>query len=87
MLALELESYQLASKQKAKYVKEAWADEQPVRQQSEISVERTTSDILEQLVDVLKNCSQDQRRGKRSAGSKSLEVATLVCWECKEKGH
>ena len=90
-LALELESYQLASKQKAKYIREAWADDQPVQsvqsQQSEISVERTTSDILEQLVDALKNCGQDQRRGRRSAGSKSLDVATLVCWECKEKGH
>jgi len=94
-IALELESCQLASRQRAKYVKEAWLEEQPVQsQQSEIGggrAERATTDVLQQLVDVLRQCTQEMKGSSRLSSGRNegrpTDVATVVCWECRERGH
>ena len=50
--ALELESYQLASKQKARFVWEAQLEERhPVQQRMTDQTKEQTGDILQQLVD------------------------------------
>ena len=70
-ITLELESCQLASRQRAKYVKEACLEEQPMQsQQSESGgerAERATADVLQQLVNVLRQCTQEMRGNARSS--------------------
>ena len=93
--ALELESYQLASRQRARFVREVQLEkehtvQQQVFQSGAKGTVATGDDILQQIVDVLHRCCKDS---KVSAVSTSRRERTqsgrsyLVCWECGKNGH
>ena len=86
-LALELESYQLASRQKAKPVREAYMEEEHSVQRLAGGSRRDTQlpDLVRQLVDALKSGGSNQQ--KSPLDRKKYSPGTLVCWRCKEKGH
>ena len=52
-IALELESYQLASRQRVKYVREAQSLEDGYAVQQQVSTATAREDILQQLVDAI----------------------------------
>ena len=57
--ALELESYQLASKQKARFVREAQLEERhSVQQRTTDQIKEQTGDVLQQLVDALRQVTK-----------------------------
>ena len=99
--ALELESYQLASKQKARFVREAQLEEgHPAQWQAsgyrvkQSSVDETgqpSRDVLQQLVEALQHCVKRSGRPQRALSSRKERNqsggSNLICWECKEKGH
>ena len=86
-LALELESYQLASRQKAKPVREAYMEEEHSVQRLAGGSRRDTQlpDLVRQLVDALKSGGSNQQ--KSPLDRKKYSPGTLVCWRCKERGH
>ena len=94
-MALELESYQLASKQKARFVREAQLEEgQPLQQQQEQMADRRTrdtGDVLQQLVEALRCARKEPGRPRRTSSSRKegnqSSRNNLICWECKERGH
>ena len=60
--ALELESYQLANKQKARFVKEIQLEkEQPVQSITTSKGTVAPGDVLQQLVVALEHCCKDSR--------------------------
>ena len=86
--ALELESYQLASKQRARFVRGVQLEDQPVQQQE--GARPKDVDVLHQLVEALKHYCQKpaestprRYRRERAQGGGS----NLVCWHCEKKGH
>ena len=91
--ALELESYQLASKQRARFVREVQLEKQPVQLQQEHAKPKESNlnaDVLQQLVEALKHCCPEavgstphRSRRERAQGGRS----NLVCWNCEQKGH
>ena len=90
--ALELESYQLASKQRARVVREVQLEKQPIQQQERTpSKQNVNADLLQQLVEALTQrlCqepagSTPQRfRREKAQGGRS----NLICWNCEQKGH
>ena len=89
--ALELESYQLASKQKARFVREAQLEERhSVQQRTTDQTKEHTGDVLQQLVDALRQVTKGPGRRQFSTPRKERnrsERNNLVCWECKERGH
>ena len=91
--ALELESYQLASKQKVRFVRETQLEERqpPQKQMPNPGAEEPVGKILQQLVDVLKQCAKESSRPRRPFSARKEKNQTdrtnLVCWECKERGH
>ena len=77
-IALELESYQLASKQKGRLVREAQLEvDYPVQRQATTPV--VGEDVLQQLLEAVRSLARSQRRSG-SGGS-------LICWECNARGH
>ena len=89
-VALELESYRLASRQKARYVREAQV-EGPLmqRQMVEAKAKDSAADVLQQLVDALNRCAKEPGKlptAGRKARNRTDGVA-IVCWECRERGH
>ena len=89
--ALELESYQLASKQKARFVREAQLEERhSVQQRMTDQTKEKTGDTLQQLVDALRQVTKGPGRRQFPTPRKERnrsERSNLVCWECKERGH
>ena len=89
--ALELESYQLASKHRAKFVKEVQLEqEQAVQQQTLQSSTKETSmpgDVLQQLVSALKDCCNDLKTSASSTSRRQTRKSSLVCWQCGQNGH
>ncbi len=94
--ALELESYQLASRQKARFARQAQVDDAYAVQQ-QVSIQGTkepVGDVLQRLVDAPRQCTKesDRPRGtysfrKRNSRPGQSGRTNLVCWECKERGH
>ena len=91
--ALELESYQLASKQKARFVREAQLEEKhPVQcRMTNQGAKEQTGDVLQHLVDALRQVTKGPSRPRhfpppRKERNQS-DRSNLVCWECKERGH
>jgi hypothetical protein len=85
--ALELESYQLASRQKARFVKEIQLErELPVQSMTTPKGTADPGDVLQQLVAALEHC-----RDLKAPASKKERTQTgrssLVCWKCKQTGH
>ena len=77
-IALELESYQTASKQKVRLVWEAQLEvDYPVQRQATTPV--AGEDVLQQLLEAVQSLVRSQRRSG-SGGS-------LICWECNARGH
>ena len=88
-IALELESYQLASRQKARFVREAHLLEGPLpkRPSSGHMAKPSSNDILEQLVEALR-CSKESNRPPRSRRERNQAgKANVVCWECNQRGQ
>ena len=88
--ALELESYQLASKQRARFVHEVQLENHPAHGGAKPS-ESLNADVLQQLVVALKHCCQEstigatpqrQRRDRAQGGRNNL-----ICWKCEQRGH
>ena len=91
---LELESYQLASKQKARFVREAQLEKKhPVhcRMTNQPGAKEQTGDVLQQLVDALRQVTRGPSRPRQFPPSRKernqSDKSNLVCWKCKEKGH
>lgn len=89
--ALELESYQLASKQKARFVREIQLEkEQPVQSVSTSKGSVAPGDVLQQLVVALEQCCKDFRAPTSSNARRErmqTSRSNLVCWKCKLSGH
>ena len=91
--ALELESYQLASKQKARFVQEAQLEEKhPVQcRMTNQGAKEQTGDVLQQLVDALQQVTKVPSRPRQFPPPRKernqSDRSNLVCWECKERGH
>ena len=91
--ALELESYQLASKQKARFVREAQLEEKhPVQcRMTNQGAKEQTGDVLQQLVDALRQVTKGPSRPRQFPPPRKernqSDRSNLVCWECKERGH
>ena len=86
-LALELESYQIASKQRSKFhVRAAQFESEP---QEGKTTSNSTSDVLQQLVEAIRLGKQPYRRrpGYRRIRTRQASESNIICWECKEKGH
>lgn len=91
--ALELESYQLASKQRSRMVREVRLEDprDPKRPRQQPSLE-DREDLLQQLITTLKKCFQSsnpgrhQRRPPRRRDGQT-DRSHITCWNCKEKGH
>lgn len=90
-IALELESYQLASKQRAKFVREAQLEEYPARQSR---TEDSTQAVLQQILHAIERSGLEERRERRRfrrntppSGGREKGQSTVICWECQEKGH
>jgi hypothetical protein len=96
-VSLELESYQLASRQRPKMVREAQLEWEPGashedQQVQRVGLERLTGDeVLQQILEVLKRCTltSTRPRGRRTSGGErgAVNKDNVVCWGCKEKGH
>ena len=89
MHSLELESYQLASRQKPRFVKEIQLErELPVQSVTTSKGTVDPGDVLQQLVAALEHCCKDS---KAPASSKKERTQTgrnnLVCWKCKQTGY
>ena len=87
-MALELESYKLASRQRAQYVREGQLEsDYPVQQQASTSEAGPMPARLEGLQGYARprrrSADQPTSRGER----KSATENTLVCWECNKRGH
>ena len=91
-VALELEPYQLASRQKAKFVRETQLEKGHLTQrQFGHGAEEPAGDILQLLVDAIRRCSKRPTRPRKPPLHwKERNQPTrpnLICWECKERGH
>jgi len=86
-LALELESYQLASRQRPKLVRETHLEGSLHQQQTTTPGATLPTDVLQQLVQAIQQCGKEPRRGRNSRKSQRPAPSGLICWECKEKGH
>ncbi len=94
--ALELESYQLASKQRARVVREVNLERsrasEITRQRQDASVQDGEG-LLQQLVAALKRCildaSADRNRRQSSPRTqrRPMDRNNVVCWNCRKKGH
>ncbi len=92
-VALELESHQLASRQRQKVVREVRLDGETC--DTEVRQPGTAippgGELIQQLVEALKQCALDRngpRRGRtagRDCGAANRE--SLVCWSCNQRGH
>ena len=89
-LALELESYQIASRQRTKSVRGTHLEEGPTQQEQPTASSVTSSaDVLQQLVEAIRQCgkeSQRRRSYRRDLAQQPTESA-IICWKCKERGH
>ena len=92
-LLLRLESYQLASKQKTRFVREAQLEERdPVQcRMTNQGAKEQSGDVLQQLVDALQQVTREPSKPRQFPPSRKernqSDKSNLVCWECKEKGH
>lgn len=89
-LALELESYQLASRQRTKLVRGTHLEEGPVQQKQPTASGGTSSaDVLQQLVEAIQQCGKvsQRRRSYRKDREQQQSVSDIVCWKCKGRGH
>ncbi len=93
-VSLELESYQLASRQRPRMVREAHLqresrDGEQVRQAGLKGL--AGDEVIQQFVDVLKRCLLSPKRPRRrpttGGGRGAANKGNIVCWNCKEKGH
>ena len=86
-LALELESYQIASRQRTKLVRGTHLEEGPT--QPEQSTVASSADVLQQLVEDIRQCGKEsqRRRSYRRDRAQQPSVSGIICWECKERGH
>ena len=87
--ALELESYQLASKQRFRTVREAHLEEFSCYQgQLQNAGAEKSGDVVQQLVEALKQLtgnSPKQSPTRRECGP--MDRSSVVCWNCKQRGH
>ena len=74
-LALELGSYQLASRQQTKLVRGTHLEEGPTLPEQSTVI--SSADVLQKLVKAIRQC------GKESQPS----VNGIICWKCKERGQ
>jgi len=89
-LALELESYQLACRQRPKLVRGTQLQEgYPYQRQTSSPGATSSTDVLQQLVEAIQQCGKKQNRWRNFWKEKSQWPASsdLICWECKEEGH
>jgi len=89
-LTLELESYQLASRQRAKSVRGTHLEEGPVQQkQPTDSGVISSADVLQQLVEAIQQCGKVSQRWRsyRKDREQQPNVSDIICWKCKGKGH
>ena len=88
-LALELESYQLASRQRPKLVRGTQLQEGYPYQRQTSPGATSSMDVLQQLVEAIQQCGKKQHRWRNFWKEKSQWPASsdLICWECKEEGH
>ena len=86
-LALELESYQIASRQRTKLVRGTHLEEGPT--QLEQSTVASSADVLQQLVEAIRQCGKEsqRRRSYRRDRAQQPSVSGIICWKCKERGH
>jgi len=68
-LALELESYQLASRQRPKLVRETHLEGSLYQQQTTTPGATLPTDVLQQLVQAIQQCGKEPRRGRNSRKS------------------
>ena len=87
--ALELESYQLASKQRSRIVREAHLEEESYQEQLQnTGAGKLPGDIVQQLVEALERLtgsSREQSSPRRERGQ--LGWSNVVCWNCNKRGH
>ena len=85
-LALELESYQLASRQRIKLVRGTHLEEGPT--QPEQSTVACSADVLQQLVEAIRQCGKESQRWRSYRRDRAQpSVSSIICWKCKERGH
>ena len=79
-LALELESYQMASRQKAKPVREAYMEEKHSVQRLAGGSRRDTQlpDLVRQLVDALKSDGKGGSNQQKSPGSQASSLVNIL---------
>ena len=87
--ALELESYQLASKQRSRTVREARLEEGSYQEQLQnTGAGKLPGDVVQQLVEALERLtgsSREQSSLRRERGQ--LGWSNVVCWNCNRRGH
>ena len=90
--ALELESYQLASKQRSRTVREARLEEGSYQEQLQnthnTGAGKLPGDVVQQLVEALERLigsSREQSSPRRERGQ--LGWSNVVCWNCNRRGH
>ena len=85
--ALELESYQLASKQKARFVKEIqFEKEQSVQSVTTSKGTVAPGDVLQQLMVALEQCCKTPTPSVARRERTPTALSNLVCWKCKQTG-
>ena len=83
--ALELESYQLASKQRFRTVREAHMEESTCYQGQLQNVGAEKSGDVQQLVEQLTGSSPKQSPTRREHSP--MDRSSVACWNCKHRGH
>jgi len=89
-LALELESYQLASRQRTKLVRGTHLEKGPVQQKQPTASGVTSSaNVQQQLVEAIQQCGKVSqcRRSYRKDREQQPRVSDIICWKCKGRGH
>ncbi len=89
--SLELESYQLASKQRSRVVREV--NLESLEDSKHPGEPENEGDLLQQLIALLKRCFRTGNAGRykkspRRRGQGLLDSSLgATCWNCREKGH
>ena len=88
-IALELESCQLASKAKTRFVRGTQLEEEPMVRQTTTGDGDSNGTVVQQLLDALKQLGKERRGPRKPLPTKSRvgSRSTLVCWECQQQGH
>ena len=84
--ALELESFQTASRQKIRTVRETrlQSAEKPTRHVS--FADQHATDLLQELITAIQTLTTETRKRPRSPRRGNTR-SDIICWECNQKGH